>query len=111
MPAGSAAVLDGDEEVLRVSDNANVALQVGDLYIGSFGLFNLSSGARVSVEERMFEGGWMTDTVPDHNLAVINRSYADTRYIKRSEGITTNHTFQAGDVLQVQNGIITAINP
>ncbi len=104
-------VLDGDEEVLRVSDNANVALQVGDMYISSSTFLNVSSGARISVEERMFEGGWMTDTVPNHNLAVVNRSYADTRYIKRSEGITTNHTFQAGDVLQIQNGIITAINP
>ncbi len=39
------------------------------------------------------------------------RSYADTRYIQRTEGITTTHTIQAGDVLQIQNGIITAINP
>jgi len=39
------------------------------------------------------------------------RCYADTRYLMRSEGITTNHTVQAGDVLQIQNGLITAINP
>ncbi len=104
-------ILDGDEEVLWLSDSANVTLRVGDMYLSSSSLFNVSSGARVSVEDRMFEGGWMTDSVPNHNLAVINRSYADTRYIKRSEGISTNHTFQTGDVLQIQNGIITAINP
>jgi hypothetical protein len=47
-------------------------------------------------------------TSPAHAL---NRRTGDARYIQRSEGITTNHTFQAGDVLQIQNGIITAINP
>ncbi len=47
-------------------------------------------------------------TSADHAL---NRRTGDNRYIQRSEGITTNHTFQAGDVLQIQNGIITAINP
>jgi hypothetical protein len=29
----------------------------------------------------------------------------------RTEGITTNHTVQAGDVLVISNGLITAINP
>ena len=42
---------------------------------------------------------------------VGNRDYNDNRYIQRSEGITINHPFQAGDILQIQNGIITAINP
>jgi hypothetical protein len=45
---------------------------------------------------------------PDHAL---NRRTGDNRYIKRTEGITVNHTIQAGAVLQIQNGIITAINP
>lgn len=47
-------------------------------------------------------------TAPDHAL---NRRTGDTRYIQRTEGITANHAIQAGDVLQIQNGIITAINP
>lgn len=47
-------------------------------------------------------------TDPDHAL---NQRTGDARYIQRTEGITTNYTFQAGDVLQIQNGIITAINP
>lgn len=47
-------------------------------------------------------------TDPDHAL---NQRAGDARYIQRTEGITTNYTFQAGDVLQIQNGIITAINP
>ena len=56
-------------------------------------------------------GGWFLMSVENDPYTLLNRTYADTRHLKRTEGITVNHTIQAGDVLQIQNGIITAINP
>ena len=47
----------------------------------------------------------------DDPKAIIHKEFADNRYIQRTEGITTTHIIQVGDTLQIQNGIITAINP
>lgn len=104
-------VLDGDEEVLWLSDSPNVAMRVGDMSVSSSSIQSVSVGTRIGFEDHMLEGGWKIDSVMDHSLAILNRGYADNRYVQRSEGITTNHTFQVGDILQIQNGIITAINP
>ena len=68
-------------------------------------------GSSINFEEHSLNGGWFLTSVENDPYTVINRTYADTRYIQRTEGITVNHTIQAGDVLQIQNGIITAINP
>jgi hypothetical protein len=66
----------------------------------------------ISFEERMLAGGgWFVTTVENDPNSILNRSYADNRYVQQSTGITTNYTIQAGDVLQIQNGVITAINP
>ncbi len=100
---------DGDEETMMLSKNVVVSLTVGSLRVDSSSISG--HGVSVGFEDKTLFGGWKTSTVPDDNSAVMNRSYADTRYLKRSEGITVNHTVQAGDVLQIQNGIITAINP
>lgn len=104
-------LVDEDEEVMRLSSSSNVGLMIGDLFISSSSVFNTSMGTKIAFEDQMFEGGWMIDSVLNNNYAVMNRSYADNRYLLKSAGITTTHTIQAGDVLQIQNGIIIAINP
>ena len=74
--------------------------------------------ARMAVAGDVTVSGELTSasTAPDPEWEfpgryVGNRDYNDNRYIQRSEGITTIYHPQAGDVLQIQNGIITAINP
>lgn len=105
-------ILDEDEEVLWLSTSQNINFGVGSLFISSTQLTSLSYGGSINFEERSLGGGgWILTTVENSSYAILNRTYADTRYIQRSEGITVNHTIQAGDILQIQNGIITAINP
>jgi len=102
-------IIDGDYECVRLG-SAVPALMAGGTYYGDGAI--VMGQSRIYLEDEIIEGPqWRLDQVMDHDKALINRSYADSRYLKRTEGITTNHTFQAGDVLQIQNGLITAINP
>ena len=88
--------------------------------------FNVGSGsgvleiwaARMVVSRDVSISGKLSSasTAPDPEWEfpgryVGNRDYNDNRYIQRIGGITVNHTIQTGDTLQIQNGIITAINP
>jgi len=101
------------ESVVLSPTVASLGFEVASLSIHGYGVISMpDEGSYISFEERSFGGGgWVMPAVMDDPSAIINRTYADTRYIQRTEGITTNHTFQVGDVLQIQNGIITAINP
>ena len=118
-------IFDPAYEYLKLCD-ASLSLEVGGLILSSAGInsmefpgrLNFEEGvlefgeeANISTEEGTLEGNWYLGSVANDNSALINRSYADTRYLQRAEGITTNHTVQAGDVLQIQSGLITAINP
>ena len=48
---------------------------------------------------------------PTETTGIVNKGYADGRYLLRTTGITTNRVIQAGNTLVISNGLITAINP
>ena len=101
------------ETVVLSPTVSSLGFEAGNLVMYGYGMLRLSGESTyISFEERVFAGGgWFVSSVEDDPSAILNRSYADSRYIQRTEGITINHTIQAGDILQIQNGIITAINP
>ena len=88
----------------------NAKLRIGSdlLYDGS-GIAGF--GQTVSIEEGILYGDWALDSVLNADEAIITRAFADNRYLKRTEGITTNRVIQAGDTLVISNGLITAILP
>jgi len=101
------------ETVVLSPTISSLGFEAANLIMNGYGTIRLKGESTyVSFEERMLAGGgWFVSTVENDPNAILNRTYADNRYVMQSAGITTNHTFQAGDVLQIQNGIITAINP
>ncbi len=103
-------IINGGEERVELSDVCGT-LKIGETVISSGGMYSSVSSARFNFEDKLFSGGWKVEDVPDNSGAIMSRGYADARYPLRSEGITTNHTFQAGDTLVISNGLITAINP
>jgi hypothetical protein len=92
---------------------SSLGFEAAGLILYGYGTIKLDGESTyISFEERLFGGGgWFVSTVENDPLSIMNRSYADNRYVQKSSGITTNYTVQAGDVLQIQNGVITAINP
>jgi len=104
-------IFDADEERLDFSTQDALGLMFQNLYLNNRGMFDYVEGISINFEEHSLKGGWMSDSVLDNSYAILNRGYADVRYLMRTEGMTATHTIQAGDVLQIQNGLITAINP
>lgn len=93
--------------VLFFGRNSNDGLLIGPSYILQTGY-----GPSLDFESGQLKGvPWTVSENPVEAQGIVSRGYADSRYLRRSEGVTVNHTLQAGDVLQIQNGIITAINP
>ena len=83
-----------------------------DLYISGNVVGDANTSGRIDIGEQTLKGGyWALDSVSPYDNGIITRGFADNRYVLQSTGITTNYTIQAGDVLQIQNGVITAINP
>jgi len=85
------------------------------LRVQSAGVYRYEDGSLirgVELETGTLYGKWyLTDVDENEESALINRLYADGRYLRRTEGITTNRVIQAGDTLVISNGLITAINP
>jgi hypothetical protein len=54
---------------------------------------------------------WHVTENPTEALGIVNKGYADGRYLLRTTGITTNRVIQAGNTLVISNGLITAILP
>lgn len=85
------------------------------LLIGPDTIMQLGYNTRIEFETGLLTGSggakWHVAVDPTEDSGIVSKGYADGRYLQRTEGITTNHTIQAGDVLQIQNGLITAINP
>jgi hypothetical protein len=103
-------IADEGEEVLRLSDG-DTGLQLGSLILKPFVISQTSEGTTIDFGEHMLSGGWQIDEVLPYPEAIINRGYADTRYLLRTTGITTNRVIQAGNTLVISNGLITAILP
>ena len=54
---------------------------------------------------------WHVTENPTDDLGIVNKGYADGRYLLRTTGITTNRVIQVGNTLVISNGLITAILP
>lgn len=85
------------------------------LLIGPDSIMQLGYNTRIEFETGLLTGSgaakWHVAADPTENSGIVSKGYADGRYLQRTEGITTNHTFQAGDTLVISNGLITAILP
>ncbi|MBN2164312.1 MAG: hypothetical protein JXR25_02355 [Pontiellaceae bacterium] len=105
-------IMDEDEEAIHLSDGYAGFYPTEDLYISGNVVGDANSSGRIDIGEQTLKGGyWALDSVGSYDSCIINRGFADGRYVMQSIGITTNYTIQAGDVLQIQDGVITAINP
>lgn len=102
-------IIDGDYECVRLG-SAVPGLMVGGTYFGDGAIVMNGSGNRIYIEDGNLEGHWTVNN-PTTSTEIVNRGYADSRYLMRTEGITTNRVIQAGDTLVISNGLITAINP
>lgn len=78
--------------IMQLGYNATVDFEAG----------NLTGAAGVK---------WHVTENPSDALGIVNKGYADGRYLLRTTGITTNRVIQAGNTLVISNGLITAILP
>ena len=88
----------------------NDGLLIGQSYIKQTGY-----GSRIDFETGTLTGSagmkWHVTENPTEELGIVNKGYADGRYLLRTTGITTNRIIQAGNTLVISNGLITAIIP
>lgn len=104
-------LIDGNSEAVTLSSSANAGFKVGRTIISSSSLYNEDANVGMQFDDHLLSGGWNVDTVPDSPDAVMNRSYADNRYLRKPGGLSTNRVIQAGNTLVISNGLITAILP
>jgi len=83
--------LDGDDECIKLSSDPNVSFQVGGISITMSGLSGF--GASVGFEDNTLFGPWKLNQVTDNNSALLNRSYADSRYMRAASPATQSLTF------------------
>ena len=85
------------------------------LLITPSSIMQLGYNATVDFESGNLTGAagvkWHVTENPTEALGIVNKGYADGRYLLRTTGITTNRVIQAGNTLVISNGLITAINP
>jgi hypothetical protein len=78
-------------------------------------LMHLGYGTTIDFETGSLTGvtgvKWHVTENPTEALGIVNKGYADGRYLLRTTGITTNRVIQAGNTLVISNGLITAILP
>ena len=83
--------LDGDDECIKLSSDPNVSFQVGGISITMSGLSGY--GVSVGFEDNTLFGPWKLNQVADNNSALLNRSYADSRYMRAASPATQSLTF------------------
>lgn len=85
------------------------------LLIGPDSIMQLGYDTRIEFETGNLTGAagvkWHVTENPTDALGIVNKGYADGRYLLRTTGITTNRVIQAGNTLVISNGLITAILP
>ena len=85
------------------------------LMITPSSIMQLGYNATVDFEAGNLTGAsgvkWHVTENPTEALGIVNKGYADGRYLLRTTGITTNRVIQAGNTLVISNGLITAILP
>ena len=82
------------------------------LLVGQSTIIQTGYGSRLDFETGSLTGTkWHVDQNPTETTGIVNKGYADGRYLLRTTGITTNRVIQAGNTLVISNGLITAILP
>ncbi len=81
------------------------------LLIGPSQIMQTGYGFSLDFEAGSLGGSWQISGNPSTALGIVNKGYADGRYLLRTSGITTNRVIQAGNTLVISNGLITAIIP
>jgi hypothetical protein len=107
------------QDGLQFSTDQSAPLLFGEqtdgLMVGSSTLIQTGYGSRIDFETGNLTGSagvkWHVTENPTDDLGIVNKGYADGRYLLRTTGITTNRVIQAGNTLVISNGLITAIIP
>jgi hypothetical protein len=85
------------------------------LLIGPDSIMQVGYNTRIEFETGTLSGGtgekWHVSEDPTEASGIVNKGYADGRYLLRTTGITTSRVIQAGNTLVISNGVITAILP
>ncbi|MFA7257395.1 MAG: hypothetical protein WC047_07480 [Kiritimatiellales bacterium] len=76
-------VFDGEEECIDLSADQNAALRIGGVMINQSGISGF--GVSVGFEDNTLFGPWKLNQVVDNSLALLNRSYADSRYVMNGQ--------------------------
>jgi hypothetical protein len=83
------------------------------LLIGPDSIMQLGYNTTIDFETGSLTGAagvkWHVTENPTDALGIVNKGYADGRYLLRTTGITTSRVIQAGNTLVISNGLITAI--
>jgi hypothetical protein len=77
-----------DEELINFSSSENVGLQIGQMIVRDTGLYQLSDGASVNMEDHTLYGGWQIEQVLPYDEAIISRGFADGKYMIAGEAAT-----------------------
>jgi hypothetical protein len=107
------------QDGLQFSTDQNATLLFGEqtdgLMVGPSTLIQTGYGSKIDFETRSLTGSagvkWNVTENPTEATGIVNKGYADGRYLLRTTGITTNRVIQAGNTLVISNGLITAILP
>jgi hypothetical protein len=107
------------QDGLQFSTDQSATLLFGEqtdgLMVGPSTLIQTGYGSRIDFETGSLTGSagvkWHVDQNPTETTGIVNKGYADGRYLLRTTGITTNRVIQAGNTLVISNGLITAILP
>jgi hypothetical protein len=107
------------QDGLQFSTDQNATLLFGEqtdgLMVGPSTLIQTGYGSRIDFETGNLTGAagvkWHVTENPTEATGIVNKGYADGRYLLRTTGITTNRVIQAGNTLVISNGLITAILP
>lgn len=86
-------IIDAGQEVLKISASKDIGLQIGDLIIHEFGIYQTDEGDAVDFGEHMLSGGWQIDQVLPYPEAIINRGFADGKYMIAGASSTQSLTF------------------
>jgi len=82
-------IIDGDRGSVRLSSISNVGLELGPLNIKEdVIMFEDGEDNSIHFEEHCLYGPWRVDAVDDENESIINRSYADARYLRADIPLT-----------------------
>ena len=107
------------QDGLQFSTDQSAPLLFGEqndgLMVGPSTILQTGYGLKIDFETGNLTGTagvkWHVTENPTDDLGIVNKGYADGRYLLRTTGITTNRVIQAGNTLVISNGLITAILP